>query len=357
MLDQPTPARRDHAISRTPSPIKFGDSSYSTPFTLTLIRRDPSTGNQWNVGRISSYQLEAQQADQDESVTPAAPPPVSSGRPPISIQLETLGYAKFRRMPAKRSMDASPGGIANALASMRDTNQPQIDGIFSRQVVMGYSKSWASNFKEKWHQMDGRAGHGHSRHGSVASVGSVGSYGSAEETQDVVGQPGPGMKPRGFVFVSPWDGRCEFRTGNGGRSVRCYHILHDDNTSSFNPLVGGQGATGPIQGGQMPVSELRFNLPSSELFKTPEGRRDAKDKIQGHFNKLLKLGNKDESDEDDGTVSPFDMNLGREKAGGGNRGKRAKLGKLIIYNDGLKMLDLVVASNIGVWWGAWERSF
>ncbi|CAM1503601.1 Fc.00g011920.m01.CDS01 [Cosmosporella sp. VM-42] len=372
VLEQPRPERRDHATnatnvanatSRSPSPRKFAESSFSTPFTLTLIRRDPSTGNQWNVGRISSYQMEAQQQEQDESagfpsVTSAAPPPVSSGRPPINIQLETLGYAKFRHMPAKRSIDASPGGIANAIASMRDTNQqPPNDGTFSRQVVMGYSKSWASNFKEKLHQMDGRSGHGHSRHGSVASTGSAGSAGSAEDVQDVVGLPGPGMKPRGYVFASPWDGRCEFRTGNGGRSVRCYHILHDDNTSSFNPLVGGPGATGPIQGGQMPVSELRFNLPSTELFKTPEGRRDAKDKIQGHFNKFLKLGNKDESDEDDGTVSPFDMNLGREKAGGGNRGKRAKLGKLIIYNDGLKMLDLVVASNIGIWWGAWERSF
>jgi len=44
------------------------------------------------------------------------------------------------------------------------------------------------------------------------------------------------------------------------------------------------------------------------------------------------------------------------KAGGGNRGKRAKMGKLIIAEDGLKMLDLVVAANIGIWWAAWEKS-
>ncbi len=48
--------------------------------------------------------------------------------------------------------------------------------------------------------------------------------------------------------------------------------------------------------------------------------------------------------------------LGVEKAGGGTSGKHAKLGKLIVYDEGLKMLDLVVAANLGVWWRVWERT-
>lgn len=108
----------------------------------------------------------------------------------------------------------------------------------------------------------------------------------------------------------------------------------------------------------MAVSELRFNLPTAEFFKTPEGREEVKNQLQGHFNKLLRRdGRSDGSDDDDGTVSPFDLNLGKEKAGGGNRGKRAKLGKLIIYPDGLKMLDLLIAANMGLWWGTWEKIF
>lgn len=367
-LDDPPIERRpvpNRGQSRSTSPGKSGDSAFSTPFTLTLIRRDPSTGNQWNVGRISSYQEDAQNEQDEYSGMPlvsSAPPPNSSGRPPINIQLETLGYAKFRHMPAKRSLDTSPSGIRDVIASMamKDGGQGQNDGVtFSRQVVMGYSKSFSTSLKEKWHQIEqqGRTNYSHHRQASVTSVGSTGSTGSNDDTPDVVTQPGPGLKPRGYMFSSPWDGRCEFRTGNAGRSVRCVHILHDDDTAAFNPLVGGgPGAIGPIQGGSMTVSELRFNLPSTELFKTQEGRRDAKAQLQGHFNKLLNRKN-DGSDEDDGTVSPFDMNLGRERAGGGNRGKRAKLGKLIIHQDGLKMLDLIVAANIGVWWGAWERSF
>jgi hypothetical protein len=44
------------------------------------------------------------------------------------------------------------------------------------------------------------------------------------------------------------------------------------------------------------------------------------------------------------------LDLGREKAGGGFKGHSAKLGKLIINDEGLKMCDLVVAACMGVWW-------
>lgn len=42
----------------------------------------------------------------------------------------------------------------------------------------------------------------------------------------------------------------------------------------------------------------------------------------------------------------LDLSLGREKLGGGLDGEQAKLGKLIIEPEGLKMLDLIVAANL-----------
>jgi hypothetical protein len=80
--------------------------------------------------------------------------------------------------------------------------------------------------------------------------------------------------------------------------------------------------------------------------------------LQGQFSKLLRLETRseDSSDEEEPPQPAFSLALGKEKAGGGNRGKRAKLGKLIVHDEGLKMMDLVVAANIGVWWGAWEKS-
>ncbi|RSM10803.1 hypothetical protein CEP52_003350 [Fusarium oligoseptatum] len=344
---RPTPANQvpgRATLNRSPSPRITYEGK---PFTLALIRRDPSTGNQWNVAHVSSIQPDGPQPDQDDgnplfgSVPPVAQSP-SNGNAPINVQIETLGYGKFRGMPARRSFDAGPGA---------DSNQPRDGGVvLQRQVAMGYTKSWASNWREKLNQ----EGRGHGRSGSVGSMDSVGETQSPTEPQ-ISMQPGPGLRPRGHIFTSPWNGRCEFRTAPSGRSLKCYHILYDDQ-QTFNPLTN-QGFGQP-QASSMLVSELRFNLPTAELFKSPEGREEVKSQIQGHFNKLLKRdGRSDVSYDDDGMVSPFDLNLGKEKAGGGNRGKRAKLGKLIIHPDGLKMLDLVVAANMGLWWQAWERSF
>ncbi|KAK7409103.1 hypothetical protein QQX98_008711 [Neonectria punicea] len=352
-FQEPNPKRGSYT-SRSPSPRKQADSTFTNPFTLALIRRDPSTGNQWNVGHVSSYQSETLQPDQDESgpflpnVPPVAHSQTPAANPPINIQIETLGYGRFRNMPTRRSFDIGPGDGIPA-----DERVPRNEGaVLSRQVLMGYAKSWSSNFREKWNQEPRE----HSRHGSVTSVNSVASGDLVPEPQSALGQPGPGMRPRGYVFTSPWNGRCEFRTGTTGRSLRCYHILHDEKPA-LNALIE-QGV--PVQqlGGAMALSELRFNLPSAELFKSPEGREEVKAQLQGHFNKLLqKFDGRNESEDDDGMVSPFDVNLGKEKAGGGNRGKRAKMGKLIIYPNGMKMLDLVVAANMGLWWRAWEKSF
>lgn len=51
----------------------------------------------------------------------------------------------------------------------------------------------------------------------------------------------------------------------------------------------------------------------------------------------------------------IDLSLGQERAGGGFQGKQAKLGKLIIEDEGVKMLDLIVAANMALWWRAYER--
>lgn len=50
----------------------------------------------------------------------------------------------------------------------------------------------------------------------------------------------------------------------------------------------------------------------------------------------------------------MDLSLGRERGGGGMRGKSSKMGKLVVSDEGLKMLDLVVAACMGVWWNAYE---
>lgn len=57
-----------------------------------------------------------------------------------------------------------------------------------------------------------------------------------------------------------------------------------------------------------------------------------------------------------GEEDRLDLSLGQELAGGGFAGKRAKLGKLIVEAEGCKMLDLLVAANMAVWWRAWDKA-
>lgn len=58
-------------------------------------------------------------------------------------------------------------------------------------------------------------------------------------------------------------------------------------------------------------------------------------------------------EDDDGRR--MDFSLARENAGGGIKGDEAKLGKLIVEDEGIKMLDLVVAASMAVWWRSYYR--
>lgn len=336
--------------SRSLSPTKNAEYP-SPPFTLSLIRRDPGTGDQWNVGKISSYETDPMAAQAPMYLSASTSEQHPPQHPPIDIQIETAGYAKFRRgtqvalPPPPSLIDFMP--------------EPRSDGsrTFSRQVSMSYSKSFGSTVRSTFHKLEQKARKKAQAHNRNESEASVASHSSGEY---VVGSPTTArpdkMKPRGYTFASPWNGKCVFRTGKDGRSLVCDHILHEGELGGYNPLVPDSSAA---KGTSTVVSELRYNLPGSEFFPSSEVPKGDINQKLGHFSKMVKStmdrGYGDE-DEDD-VVSPFDVNVGGERAGGGNRGNRAKLSKLIIYHDGMKMLDLLVAANIGLWWRTWEKSY
>ncbi|KAL1837783.1 hypothetical protein VTK73DRAFT_4554 [Phialemonium thermophilum] len=98
--------------ARSPSPVKSQSRRPSfAPFSLTLIRRDPSTGHQWNIAKISSFQTNIPTPD---AADPDLGPETMSnphGQPAIDIHIETSGYAKFRGMPTRESLDAFRAGM------------------------------------------------------------------------------------------------------------------------------------------------------------------------------------------------------------------------------------------------------
>ena len=154
-----------------------------------------------------------------------------------------------------------------------------------------------------------------------------------------------------YVFNSPWNSVCEFTTGVAGRSLKCRII--DSASSTATPL-----------------SELRFNLPSSQALRSPPKTahpgtpRESKRSsffAKSHHRTSSSLSQEtsqphtsvhvpDNYDED-----CLDLSLGQEHAGGGFGGKQAKLGKLILEPEGLHMLDLLVAANIIMWWKVYDQ--
>ncbi|KAL2151774.1 hypothetical protein VTH82DRAFT_6872 [Thermothelomyces myriococcoides] len=407
-----SPERKSLRPGRTAQPEKARGRPSSLAFSLTVIRRDPTSGTQCNVGKITSF---VTNVPTPETADPSLDPNYMGGLPShaqkIVIRLETSGYAKYRDMPTKADVEEAyrPGSGESFAQQLRHSfdigalparGKPPIiraawdadKGGFTREVVMSYSPSWKANLAKAFQRKDrpnSPVNDGasspetlsprksfHIRHGSAATIGSLDSI---DRSPTLITHPGPGLKPRGYVFTSPWGGRCEFRTSIDGRSLRCRHIL-DPPTARIDPRELAQSirdaqALGRSRSeelasalvGAKQVSELRFSLPggtsppsSDGAGKSPKGHN----RLSGQFSKLLRRrtqssdeGFETADDEPDtyGENTELDLSLGRERPGGGHKGNKAKLGKLIIHDEGLKMLDLVVAANVGVWWTTWGR--
>jgi NADH dehydrogenase (ubiquinone) Fe-S protein 8 len=393
---------------RTAPQGKLGARPSSVAFSLTVIRRDPTSGTQCNVGRISSFQTNV---PTPETADPTLDPDNMGGllahAQKVSIRLETSGYAKYRDMPSKADVDAyrptsgysfsqqvmqrsQPASAVGGKGPVPQPNWKPAEDAFTRQVVMSYGVGWKSNFKKAFQRRErpGSPVHAaggspedstapnsfHARHGSASTIGSIDSV-DGRHSPTLITHPGPGLKPKGYVFLSPWDGRCEFRTSADGRSLRCRHVLDPANAgidprevaqSIRDAQAMGRSRSDELSSvlvGAKPVSELRFSLPHGSSHRTSQRDSTSKGGLSGQFSKLLRPRSRtsdEESDEEDDFGNgdndiSVNLRLGKEHAGGGSGGKRAKLGKLIIHDEGLKMLDLVVAANVGVWWNTWGR--
>ncbi|KAF2878102.1 hypothetical protein BDV95DRAFT_556700 [Massariosphaeria phaeospora] len=334
--------------------------------SLTLIRRDPVSGAQWNVARIEDPPV------LEVSSIPQDPATRKKTGAPIFIEISNPGYSKFLNqldsgaappLPS-RNTDLSVrshnpvDGPGPRSAGMPSDGQFEVGNTFRRRLWMEgwrFSNSGFGHQRNSSHdsntgrqsprtsfegrpQRDHRSGDHHSSEDSPFVTRSDQAYGTIQTSDKV-------STFRGYVFMSPWNGRCEFTTGAGGGTLKCRHIV-----------PGLQGAS-PMA---MPVSELRFNLPSSSKASTP--RDDESSKRSSFFRRPRHSRNQStmsdvrrNSSEDAGSPDRLDLSLGQEFAGGGFGGRQAKLGKLIVEDEGLKMLDLLVAANVALWWRAYQK--
>ena len=317
---------------------------------VTIIRRDPASGAQWNIGNLIRRRKRFDGTSDS-----------------VGVEIVTPGYRKFARSFNIQDFDSSqmerfidsvrdPASMASTDATSPQTfSVPSPSKIspmtFSREIILPRHTS------SRGRQI------AHRHHRSNSSDTSLHLASPASPTS-------PTLQQQPFTFLSPWQGTCTFSTGMDGRSLKCRHRL---------PVTNPDVDTSVL------AAELRFNLPWATALRSKDINRgtaaissfgeEAKHgfkkgiaRIRHEFNPShqgqipnnhrpqenrvdLKPDPTFDSDSDSGETSPpFDLALGREHAGGGIKGKSAKLGKLVLRDEGLKMADLVVAASIGVWW-------
>ncbi|KIW05603.1 uncharacterized protein PV09_03474 [Verruconis gallopava] len=342
---------------------------------ITVIRRDPASGEQWNVAIISdppAYEI----ISDGKSAGMTASRVRKSGQP-LYLSITNPAYAKFGANNKASSNIASTERSSPSLMlsdelteTISSSEQP-----FHRTMWLEgslFEKRAASHQKSKSADQPLSRPTFEIRHsGDCSSVPLRSPYQSPEspfhlDTTDIrrlsLASDSRRSNTRGYTFLSPWDGRCEFITSTMGNSLKCRHLWRKN---SLNPT-----SNAPSQ-----VSELRFNLPGGgPLASEPRRRSPTKslpsgEKVSRRSRLLAKFSDKSSStscdtrlhgedmvaSEDPTEDAKLDLSLGQELAGGGFAGKQAKLGKLIVEGEGLLMLDLIVTANMGLWFRAYEK--
>jgi hypothetical protein len=255
--------------------------------------------------------------------------------PPIDIELIASGYARFRKDFLEHSL-AKIYGPGSAAAKGE---------TFSRAVVMEYRKGLMTQMKEALLSVEQTVKR--HRSGSTASVASgSGETPVALDSSPTSGSTLQGMRAVGYKFFSPWGGKCVFVTRADGRSLECrYYPNGSSNTSYTNALIDAPHSKATFS----VVSVMTYNLwdpsdPAAKYRRTTASRM-----------RFRQTGNsvEDGNSNDEPAYNP----IGAEHAGGGLNGREAKLAKLTIMNEGFKMLDLLVAVNVGIWWQAYKKTF
>lgn len=319
---QPFGQHDDHTEKPQASPASTESAEMTS---ITLIRRDPTSGVQWNVGTIRVESRKHSLALLQ----------------PVEIMLTAPGYSRFARdVPASTGRGAGPPVSPTS-------SSPGNSTLFRRRV----------GFRPLPDQHPASIQHVRQNSGDfLAEI----SHTPAKKIRQV------------YSFTSPWQGVCAFSNGVDGRSLRCRHTLPVSTSHQTDTTAD--------------LAELRFNLPwsvlrprdvnrqmNAEAEKLPisqllgkSHREQLRQSVQSFKTKSWHsrphsrtvsggearpvLEQKSDSTNEDQDESRISLKLGRERAGGGFKGHSAKLGKLIIDDEGLKMSDLTVAACMGVWW-------
>ena len=369
-------------------------------FSVTIIRRDLSSAAQWNVGSFIGE-------EESENILRT----VHSKKPyyNILVNITTPGYGQFRDLPANAKS-------AGRMTSPYPPGNPQTG--FDRRIRMEGSSFWDRSKQHKRAQSDIPDAHNTTRgqRGSIDSLNTsflnpqsnggheshtkgysfrspwgghckFSTSGSGRTLRCNHTLPGPVSAsnttdegspsqvavavselrfnlPSSAIFQSsiPPNSATKGRGTEPGR----FHIPKFDQIrnklspeksnpplpprphSQLRPPPGSYAALYPSDDEDLPALPPR---PHSHAISSDDDREHSRHSVVSNPFQHRSMWTSEEDDE-----GHLDLSLGQEKAGGGNRGKRVKLGKLIVFDEGCKMIDLIVAANMGIWWSIWESN-
>lgn len=185
-------------------------SSYDGPSTpeedercvsLTLIRRDPSSGFQWNVAKIRDPPVH------DVSSVLGGDGSIKTKKTgaPLFIEIYNPGYSKFLQFDQTR-----PGSRGSAdTTSLSPNISSDHDSTFRRRLYMDGSRFGDHSF-----------GHRKSPSWTGEQQGQRPSVQLNRQSLQAVPKALADRRSKGYTFRSPWGGKCEFSTGAAGRSLK-----------------------------------------------------------------------------------------------------------------------------------------
>jgi hypothetical protein len=221
----------------SPSPRRSSGKPRPVGTSLTLIRRDPASGAQWNVARIEDPPVA--EVSSSSFNDPGAKRRTGA---PLYIDVVNPGYSKFLHSdnatrsttPGHQSGDPAQS-YQRAGAPQSGRQGPESANVFRRRLWMEGSQYTNGGF-------------GHRKNSSYdfnpVRPGSRGSYDARtdrtsmdtrttqppfltrdDQTYSTIQVSDRPTSFRGYVFTSPWNGRCEFVTGGGGGSLKASILL------------------------------------------------------------------------------------------------------------------------------------
>lgn len=304
---------------------------------ITLIRRDPSTGDQWNIGKVSLRNPE----------TPSSPSRSPTARKrDCTLEVFGPGYAKFQHDSTvgsesfKTHLNLSSGTStkSNEFVTQSSGSLSQQKSIFMTpwRTSCTFSAIATGRVLKCYHSMESPA---------ISSAGVTSNIRSPSMLVSELRFNLPSLVERSVVknkenrrptsYSSKSLGRLSISSLSLSPSAISAQYKQKRNEESKSPRLPPRR---PIS--YQDVSQTKPPLPSRPRHNHPVASYN-------QSSEFIVLG--DHEDEDD--LEPeLDLSLGQERAGGGFRGNKAKLGKLVIYGgQGLAMLDLFVSANMGVW--------